>query len=73
MDAEALYKLLEEELVPLYYDRDRAGVPHGWVKIIKETIRTVVPKFCARRMMKDYTEQLYVPAAGSLARRRASH
>ena len=73
MDAEALYKLLEEELVPLYYDRDRGGVPHGWVGIIKEAIRTVVPKFCARRMMKDYTEQLYVPAAGSLARRRVSH
>ena len=73
MDAEALYKLLEEELVPLYYDRDRAGVPHGWVRIVKEAIRTVVPKFCARRMMKDYTEQLYVPAAGSLARRRVSH
>jgi starch phosphorylase len=73
MDAEALYKLLEEELVPLYYDRDRSGVPHGWVSIVKETIRTVVPKFCARRMMKDYTEQLYVPTAGSLARRRASH
>jgi starch phosphorylase len=73
MDAEALYKLLEEELVPLYYDRDRGGVPHGWVSIIKEAIRTIVPKFCARRMMKDYTEQLYVPAAGSLARRRVSH
>lgn len=73
MDAEALYKLLEEELVPLYYDRDRGGVPHGWVSIIKETIRTIVPRFCARRMMKDYTEQLYVPTAGSLARRRASH
>ncbi len=73
MDAEALYKLLEEELVPLYYDRDRGGVPHGWVSIIKETIRTIVPRFCARRMMKDYTEQLYVPAAGALARRRASH
>jgi starch phosphorylase len=73
MDAEALYKLLEEELVPLYYDRDRAGVPHGWVRIVKEAIRTVVPKFCARRMMKDYTEQLYVPSAVSLARRRVSH
>ena len=73
MDAEALYKLLEEELVPLYYDRDRGGVPHGWVGIIKEAIRTVVPKFCARRMMKDYTEQLYIPAAGSLAHRRVSH
>ncbi len=71
-DAEALYRLIEEKLVPLYYDRDRSGVPHGWVSIIKEAIRTVAPKFSARRMLKDYTEQLYVPAAGSLARRRVS-
>jgi len=72
-DAEALYRLIEEKLVPLYYDRDRSGVPHGWISVIKEAMRTLVPKFCARRMMKDYTEQLYVPAAGSLARRRVSH
>jgi len=72
-DAEALYRLIEEKLVPLYYDRDRSGVPHGWISVIKEAMRTLVPKFCARRMMKDYTEQLYVPVAGSLARRRVSH
>ena len=72
-DAEALYRLIEEKLVPLYYDRDRGGVPHGWISVIKEAMRTLVPKFCARRMMKDYTERLYVPVAGSLARRRVSH
>jgi starch phosphorylase len=72
-DAEALYRLLEDKIVPLYYERDRGGVPHGWVSVIKEAIRTVIPVFCARRMMKDYTEELYVPSATSLARRRASH
>jgi len=72
-DAESLYRLLEEKIVPLYYDRDRGGVPHGWVNIVKEAICTVVPRFCARRMIKDYTEQLYIPAAGLHARRHTSH
>lgn len=62
-DAEALYQLLEQEIVPLYYERDRSGVPHGWIQVVKETIRSLVPVFCARRMLKEYTEQMYVPAA----------
>ena len=61
-DAEALYKLLENEIVPLYYERDRSGVPHGWIQVIKEAIRSVVPVFCARRMLKEYAEQMYLPA-----------
>jgi starch phosphorylase len=69
-DAEALYRLLEEKVVPLYYDRDRGGVPHGWVSIIKEAIRAVVPRFCARRMLKEYTDQLYLPAAKSISKKR---
>jgi starch phosphorylase len=65
-DAEALYQLLEQEIVPLYYERDRSGVPHGWIQVVKETIRSLVPVFCARRMLKEYTEQMYVPAAQSI-------
>ena len=61
-DAEALYRLLEEDIVPLYYDRDRKGVPHSWISVIKEAIRSVAPLFCARRMMKEYIERMYVPA-----------
>jgi starch phosphorylase len=61
-DAESLYRLLEEEIVPLYYARDRRGVPHGWVRMIKEAMRSIIPAFCARRMMKEYTENMYVPA-----------
>jgi starch phosphorylase len=72
MDAEAIYRLLEEELIPLYYDRDRSNVPHGWVRVIKEAIRSVAPQFCARRMVKEYAEQMYVAAAGTLARQRIS-
>jgi glycogen phosphorylase len=66
-DADELYNLLENTIVPLYYDRDQKGVPHGWTHTIKESIRTCSPAFSARRMLKDYIEQMYVPAmaAGS--------
>jgi len=62
-DAEALYRLLKEKIVPLYYQRDRDGVPHGWVHMIKEAINSIAPRFSARRMLKEYVEQMYVPAA----------
>jgi starch phosphorylase len=62
-DAAALYRLLEEEIVPLYYQRDRNEVPHGWVHMVKEAIGSIVPRFCTRRMLKEYIEQMYIPAA----------
>jgi glycogen phosphorylase len=62
-DAAALYRLLEEEIVPLYYQRDRNGVPHGWVHMVREAIDSIAPRFCTRRMLKEYIEQMYIPAA----------
>lgn len=62
-DAESLYRLIEEEVVPLYYRRDSDNVPRGWIQIVKEAIRTAAPAFSTRRMIKEYTEQMYVPAA----------
>jgi starch phosphorylase len=64
-DAEALYWLLEEEIVPLYYSRDRGGVPHGWMRMVKDAIRSVVPVYNARRMLKEYTDNMYRLAAQS--------
>ena len=61
-DANALYRLLEEEVVPTFYDRDHAGVPRRWVATVKEAIRTVAPRFSARRMVKEYVERMYVPS-----------
>jgi starch phosphorylase len=61
-DANALYRLLEEEVVPAYYDRDAHGVSKRWMSIVKEAIRTVAPQFCARRMLKEYGERMYAPA-----------
>ena len=51
--------------MPLYYRRDSDDVPRGWIQIVKEAIRTSAPIFCTRRMIKEYTEQMYVPAARS--------
>lgn len=61
-DCESLFKTLEHEVVPLYYTRDVDGVPRGWLSVVRETIRSVSPRFCARRMVRDYAEQFYVPA-----------
>jgi starch phosphorylase len=69
-DAEALYRLLEKKIVPLYYSRDRDGVPHDWIRVVKEAIRSVAPNFCARRMLKEYTNQIYLPATLSLKHER---
>jgi len=65
-DAQTLYRLLEEEVVPLFYRRDADGVPRGWVRVMKEAIRSAAPAFCTRRMVKEYAEQFYVPAARAL-------
>ena len=62
VDSQALYRILEEQVVPLYYDRDAAGIPRGWVQVMKEAIRTSVAAFSMRRMVKEYTRQMYMPA-----------
>ena len=56
-------RLLEEQVVPAFYERDPRGVPVRWMAIVKEAIRTVASRFCARRMVKQYVEQMYVPQA----------
>ncbi len=63
VEAHALYRLLEEELVPLFYDRDAAGLPRGWIHRMKRSIATIGPAFDTARMVRDYVGGLYVPAA----------
>ncbi|MCJ7661856.1 MAG: alpha-glucan family phosphorylase [Anaerolineales bacterium] len=62
-DAESLYDILENEIVPLYY-RKRAsdGLPGDWITLMKESIRTLAPQFCTRRMVIEYLQRLYLPA-----------
>lgn len=61
-DAESIYRLLEETIVPLYYRRSDDGIPHEFVRVMKAAIRTVAPKFSTRRMAKEYVTNFYARA-----------
>lgn len=63
-DGEDVYRVLREEVIPLYYQRDLDGLPRGWIKRMKRTIRTLGWRFNADRMVMDYTLKCYIPAAG---------
>ena len=57
--ATRIYKLLEEDIVPTFYDVDPDGVPRRWVQIMKEALRSNAARFSARRMLKEYFQKLY--------------
>ena len=61
-DAEQLYRLLEQEVVPLFYDRDAQGVPRGWVEKMKHAMHTAGERFTAQRMLRHYLTEYYEPA-----------
>jgi starch phosphorylase len=63
LDAESLYSLLEDEIVPLFYSRDADRLPRGWIAMMKESIKVLAPTFSGDRMVKQYTECFYLPAA----------
>jgi starch phosphorylase len=62
IDARAIYDILEEKVIPLYYDVDNEGIPHGWVQVMKEAIKVTGREFSARRMAKEYTKRFYFNA-----------
>jgi starch phosphorylase len=61
-DAQSIYETLEKEIVPLYYERNIDKIPVGWLKMVKESLRTLTPEFSLRRMLKEYTNEYYLPA-----------
>jgi starch phosphorylase len=63
-DAQALYRILEEEIVPAYYERDKQGLPPRWLAVMRRAMATAVWSFSTTRMLHEYTELLYLPAAG---------
>jgi starch phosphorylase len=73
-DAQALYTLLEEQLVPAFYERDADEIPRRWLRIVKQSIQSVLSRFSARRMVKEYVREMYVPAVRTetMARRPAT-
>jgi len=70
-DAMDLYRILEDEAVPEYYERDAAGIPVRWVERMRRSIATTLWQFSTTRMLHEYTERLYLPAAGIEARQEA--
>ena len=65
MDANSLYQLLENQIIPLYYAKPDGKLPLAWLQLMRESIRSVTPVFNTHRMVKEYTERLYIPAAQS--------
>jgi starch phosphorylase len=61
-DAEDLYDILENEIIPLYYNRDPKEISHSWIARMKGSLKTIIPQFSTRRMVKEYVERLYDPA-----------
>jgi glycogen phosphorylase len=68
LEAAALYDLLEKSVTPKFYERDEHGIPRRWVEMVRHTLQVLGPKVLASRMVRDYTEQYYAPAAQSLHR-----
>jgi starch phosphorylase len=63
LEATALYELIENEVTPRFYDLDADGVPARWVEMLRHTLKSLGPKVLATRMVRDYTKELYAPAA----------
>lgn len=69
LDANSLYTLLEQEIVPQFYDRDSSGLPRAWLKRIRASMSILTPQFAAGRMLRDYVETAYLPLAELLRKR----
>ena len=63
IESRAIYELLEKEIVPLFYDRNSNGLPHQWVARMKAAMRAICPVFNTNRMIREYAERFYLPAA----------
>jgi glycogen phosphorylase len=70
-EAEALYGLLEREVIPEFYTRDESGIPTAWVKRMRESMARLTPRFSTNRAVREYTEQYYIPAAAAYHERAA--
>jgi len=70
-EANALYDLLEREVIPEFYTRDESGIPAAWIKRMRESMARLTPRFSADRTVREYTEQHYLPAAAAYTERAA--
>lgn len=72
-EAEALYALLEREIVPKFYQRDQQGIPTQWIAMMRESMARLTPVFSANRTVREYTEHHYLPGAAAYCARAAEH
>ena len=72
-EAEQLYQRLENEIIPLFYTRDTKGLPRDWLKLIRNSMMTLAPQFSSNRMVREYVEQFYFPAASDYKKRQVKH
>jgi starch phosphorylase len=71
VEAEALYTILEQQLIPEFYSRNQQGIPERWVQRMRKSMSTLTPQFSANRTVREYTEKFYLPAAAEYLRRAA--
>jgi len=69
VEASRLYEILEQQVIPEFYDRDRAGIPKTWLKRIRASMARLTPQFSGNRMVREYVETIYLPASVALRRR----
>lgn len=72
VQAEELYALLENKIIPEFYDRDTQGIPRAWVKRIRESMVQLTPRYSTNRVVKEYTEKYYLPCAKKYTERAAN-
>ena len=72
VEAMRLYEILEQQVIPEFYERDRAGMPTTWLKRIRASMARLTPQFSSNRMVREYVETIYLPAYGALRRRIAN-
>jgi glycogen phosphorylase len=70
-EADQLYRMLEEQIIPEFYDRDEKGIPRSWVAKVRASMATLTPRFSSRRMMREYVENVYQQAADAYRQRTA--
>jgi starch phosphorylase len=71
-EAQSLYELLEREVIPAFYARDERGIPPGWVARMRKSMAHLTPAFSANRVVREYTEKHYLPAAAAYCERAAN-
>lgn len=72
-EAEALYRLLESEVIPAFYDRDATGLPRRWIARVRQSMARLTPAYSTNRMLREYVLQYYLPRARALAARLADN